>query len=241
MEKLEKLYEGKAKCIWSTEDKDRVIQEFKDDTTAFDGVKHEVLIGKGFLNCCISSAIFERLNQEFEIVTHFIKQLSPTTMLVRKLKMLPIEVVVRNIIAGSLAKRYGLTEGDPLPEPIYEFFLKNDELHDPLVNEIHMRVFNWASKVEIELMRAAALKVNEILVPFFETKGILLVDYKLEFGTDKNNLLYIGDEISADSCRLWDKETGAKMDKDVFRRSLGNVIDAYSSVLDRLKKGEGDI
>jgi len=229
MEKKEKLYEGKAKVIFATDDPNLVIQYFKDDATAFDGTKKGTIGDKGHVNCTVSSIIFKHLGKA-GIKTHFVEQLGDHEMLVKKLNILPVEVVMRNIVAGSLSKRLGFPEGKKLPEPILEWYYKNDELHDPMINENHIRVFQYATPQEIQKMEEAAFKVNDFLVPYFSNLGIKLVDYKLEFGQHGGELL-LGDEITPDGCRLWDKETDEKLDKDRFRRDLGNVEDAYQKVL----------
>ncbi|MBE7415548.1 MAG: phosphoribosylaminoimidazolesuccinocarboxamide synthase [Deltaproteobacteria bacterium] len=218
MEKREKLYEGKAKVLYATDDKDLLIQYFKDEATAFDGKKKGVIEEKGVLNNKISSAIFKMLESN-GVKTHFVEQLNDREMLVKRLRIIPVEVVVRNLIAGSLSKRLGIEEGTALSEPIVEFFYKSDPLGDPMINEYHARAFGWATDAELKEMSATALKVNEILSRFFDERGIILVDFKLEFGEHKGKVL-LGDEITPDGCRLWDKTTREKLDKDRFRRDL---------------------
>ncbi|MBW7957134.1 MAG: phosphoribosylaminoimidazolesuccinocarboxamide synthase [Deltaproteobacteria bacterium] len=229
MEKREKIYEGKAKVLFTTDDPDLLIQYFKDEATAFDGKKKGVIEEKGTLNNKISSAIFRMLESN-GVKTHFVKELNDREMLVKKLRIIPVEVVVRNLIAGSLSKRLGIEEGTSLSEPIVEFFYKSDPLGDPMINEYHARVFGWATDAELKEMSATALKVNEILSRFFDERGIILVDFKLEFGEHKGKVL-LGDEITPDGCRLWDKKTREKLDKDRFRRDLGKVGEAYQEVL----------
>lgn len=229
MEKREKLYEGKAKVLYATDDKDLLIQYFKDEATAFDGKKKGVIEEKGVLNNKISSAIFKMLESN-GVKTHFVEQLNDREMLVKRLRIIPVEVVVRNLIAGSLSKRLGIEEGTALSEPIVEFFYKSDPLGDPMINEYHARAFGWATDAELKEMSATALKVNEILSRFFDERGIILVDFKLEFGEHKGKVL-LGDEITPDGCRLWDKTTREKLDKDRFRRDLGKVGEAYQEVL----------
>lgn len=229
MEKREKLYEGKAKVLYSTDDKDLLIQYFKDEATAFDGKKKGVIEEKGTLNNKISSAIFKMLESN-SVKTHFVEQLNDREMLVKRLRIIPVEVVVRNLIAGSLSKRLGIEEGTALSEPIVEFFYKSDPLGDPMINEYHARAFGWATDAELKEMSGAALRINEILSRFFDERGIILVDFKLEFGEHKGEVL-LGDEITPDGCRLWDKKTREKLDKDRFRRDLGKVGEAYQEVL----------
>ncbi len=229
MEKREKLYEGKAKVLYSTDDADLLVQYFKDEATAFDGKKKGVIEEKGVLNNKISSAIFKMLESK-GVKTHFVEQLSDREMLVKKLRIIPVEVVVRNLVAGSLSKRLGIEEGASLKEPIVEFFYKSDPLGDPMINEYHARVFGWATDAELKEMSGTALRVNEILSRFFDERGIILVDFKLEFGEHKGTVL-LGDEITPDGCRLWDKKTREKLDKDRFRRDLGKVGEAYQEVL----------
>ncbi|MFN4181747.1 MAG: phosphoribosylaminoimidazolesuccinocarboxamide synthase [bacterium] len=230
----QKIYEGKAKILYRTEKAGELIQEFKDDVTAFDAVKKATVQGKGVVNCAISSLLFLLLESR-GIPTHFLKRTSDREMLIRELKMIPVEVVVRNLIAGSMAKRLGKKEGERLNQPVVEFYLKNDALHDPWLNEDHIKVFGLASAEEVASIRKIALEVNSLLQNFFQERGILLVDMKLEFGRDKDGILRVGDEITPDSIRLWDATTGKKLDKDVFRRDLGDLLEAYGEVLKRLE------
>jgi len=236
MQKGEKLYEGKAKIIYATDDSNHVIQYFKDDATAFDGAKKGTIGNKGAINCGVSSIIFKHL-ENAGIKTHFVEQLSEREMLVKKLEIVPVEVVMRNIVAGSLSKRLGIEEGTPLPSTILEWYYKSDELHDPMINDYHIRVFEYATDNEVDHMRDAGFKVNDFLVPYFDKLGIKLVDYKLEFGRHNGELL-LGDEITPDGCRLWDKETNEKLDKDRFRRDLGHIEDAYERVFELVKGTE---
>ncbi|OGP13304.1 MAG: phosphoribosylaminoimidazolesuccinocarboxamide synthase [Deltaproteobacteria bacterium GWA2_54_12] len=229
MEKREKIYEGKAKQLFTTDNPDLLVQYFKDEATAFDGKKKGIIEHKGILNNKISSRIFKML-EEKGIKTHFVDTLSDREMLVKRLRIIPVEVVIRNIAAGSLCKRLGLEEGLELKEPTLEFFLKNDPLGDPMINEYHARVFGWATDAELNQMKETAFKINKILSEFFSVRGIILVDFKLEFGEHKGEVL-LGDEITPDGCRLWDKATREKMDKDRFRRDLGKVEEAYQEVL----------
>jgi len=229
MEKREKIYEGKAKQLFTTDNPDLLVQYFKDEATAFDGKKKGIIEEKGVLNNKISSRIFTML-EEKGVKTHFVERLSDREMLVKRLRIIPVEVVIRNIAAGSLCKRLGLEEGMVLKEPTLEFFYKSDPLGDPMINEYHARVFGWATGDELKQMSEAAFRVNKILSEFFSARGIILVDFKLEFGEHKGEVL-LGDEITPDGCRLWDKTTLEKMDKDRFRRDLGKVEDAYREVL----------
>lgn len=234
MQKFEKLYEGKAKILYTTEDENLLIQYFKDEATAFDGKKKGIIEKKGILNNKISSDIFKRLEGQ-GIKTHFVDMPSEREMLVKKLRIIPIEVVVRNVVAGSLAKRMGLEEGSPLKETIIEYYYKSDPLGDPMINEYHIKVFGLATLDELRTMEASALKVNRFLVDFFDGVGITLVDFKLEYGVHKGEIL-LGDEITPDGCRLWDKETKEKLDKDRFRRDLGKVEEAYELVLKKIQE-----
>ncbi|MEW5804020.1 MAG: phosphoribosylaminoimidazolesuccinocarboxamide synthase [bacterium] len=228
MEKKEKLYEGKAKILYATEDPDLIIQYFKDDATAFNAQKKGTIVEKGIYNNRISSHIFQLLARQ-GIASHFVRWLSDREMLVRKVKIIPVEVVVRNRVAGSLAKRFGLPEGDSLSRAILELYYKDDALGDPMINEDHVAVFNLASHEEMEEIKKTALAVNAFLKNWFEEIGISLVDFKLEFGRHGNQVL-LADEITPDGCRLWDLQTGEKMDKDRFRRDLGKIEEAYREV-----------
>lgn len=232
MEKLEMLYEGKAKRIYRTTDENIVWIAYKDDATAFNGEKKDIISGKGRLNNEITSLIFEKIKAE--VPNHFIKKVSETEQLVQKLTIIPLEVIVRNVAAGSMAKRLGLEEGLELPETIVEFCYKNDELGDPLLTEDHIKVLNIATEEAIAEIREAALKVNVILQQLFEKLNVRLIDFKLEFGRDKDGNILLGDEISPDTCRLWDKTTNQKLDKDVFRRGLGDLREGYTEILNRM-------
>jgi phosphoribosylaminoimidazole-succinocarboxamide synthase len=229
MEKRDKIYEGKAKQLFTTDDPDLLVQYFKDEATAFDGKKKGIIEEKGVLNNKISSRIFTML-EERGVKTHFVKRLSDREMLVKRLRIIPVEVVIRNVAAGSLCKRLGLEEGTPLKEPTLELFYKSDPLGDPMINESLAKVFGWATDSELGQMKESAFKINRILSEFFSERGIILVDFKLEFGEHKGQVL-LGDEITPDGCRLWDKSTLEKMDKDRFRRDLGKVEEAYREVL----------
>jgi len=232
MKKGEKLYEGKAKILYSTEEPDKLIQYFKDDATAFNAQKKGTIKEKGVLNNKISSRIFDLLEKE-GIKTHFIERTSDRDMLVKKVEIIPVEVVIRNVAAGSLSKRMGIDEGITLKEPILEFYYKSDELGDPMINEYHIKVFNLANEKEMDIIKVMALKVNKFLVDFFDKNGIRLIDFKLEFGRYNGDVL-LADEITPDGCRLWDKKSGEKMDKDRFRQDLGKIEEAYQEVYKRV-------
>lgn len=225
-----KLYEGKAKILYATQNPDQVIQYFKDDATAFNAQKRGTIVDKGVMNNAISSKIFQEL-EKIGVPTHFVEKISDREMLVRRLEIIPIEVVARNVIAGSLAKRMGRPEGEALKFPIVELYYKDDALGDPMINDEHVAVFHLATREELSQIRTMALKVNEFLCAFFDKLGIRLVDFKLEFGRSGGNI-FLGDEITPDGCRLWDKATNEKLDKDRFRRDLGNVEEAYQRVFD---------
>ncbi|PRX38987.1 phosphoribosylaminoimidazole-succinocarboxamide synthase [Planifilum fimeticola] len=233
MNRGELLYEGKAKKLFRTEDPDVVRVVYKDDATAFDGKKKGNLPGKGEMNNRISAFFFRYLAKN-GVDNHFVRRLSPTEQLVRKVKILPLEVVVRNRAAGSLAKRLGLEEGTPLPRPVVEFYYKNDELGDPLINEDHIAVLRLATPDQLEEMKNIALRVNGLLMELMEGRGVILVDFKLEFGLDRDGRLLLADEISPDTCRFWDAGTEEKLDKDRFRRDLGDVVEAYREIWRRL-------
>jgi len=226
------MYEGKAKQVFATENPDELLVYFKDDATAFNGEKRGTIGNKGVLNNKISVFFFNLLGEK-GIPHHFIKMLSDREMLVKKLDILPVEVVVRNIAAGSLAKRIGWEEGRKLPSTVVELYYKNDELGDPLINDYHIAAMGLATVEQVEIMEKYALKINEILSAFLKDKKIELIDFKLEFGVHKGEVL-LGDEISPDTCRFWDTETKQKLDKDRFRRDLGDVEEAYQEVLRRL-------
>ena len=235
MKKLKQLYEGKAKKIFKTDQDGVVWIEYKDDATAFNGEKKAQITGKGRLNNEISSLLFTMLKEK-GIPSHFVERLSDTEQLVKKVDIIPLEVVVRNIVAGSLSKRLGIEEGEPLEQPILEFYYKDDDLGDPLINRDHIRELKVATEEQLEKMREIALKVNDVLTAYFDERNIRLVDYKLEFGVNDAGELMLADEISPDTCRLWDKDTNEKFDKDVFRRELGSLTDAYEEILRRLTK-----
>ena len=230
MERLEKLYEGKAKILYKTSDPDLLVQYFKDDASAFDGKKKGTIVDKGVMNNHMSSKIFQYLEGE-DIKTHFIENLSDREMLVKKLDIIPVEVVLRNIAAGSLCKRLGIEEGRVMEKPILEFFFKSDPLGDPMINECHVDVFGWATKEEVEILKSEGLKINNLMMKFFKERNIRLVDFKVEFGRHNGEVL-LGDEISPDGCRLWHWDTNEKMDKDRFRFNMGNVEEKYQEVYD---------
>lgn len=233
----EKLYEGKAKIIYTTEKPEVLLAHYKDDATAFNAQKRGQIVGKGQINCSVSTHLFKMLEQQ-GIRTHFIEQTAPDQMLVRRVQIVPLEVVVRNIAAGSLCKQTGLPEGKILPQPLVEFYYKNDALGDPLLTSDRIQVMEIATPEQIEQLRSLSLEVNRILSEFFNQCGITLVDFKLEFGLDENQQILLADEISPDTCRLWNQsETDSEkrvMDKDRFRRDLGNVENAYQQVLERV-------
>jgi len=232
MEKREELYAGKAKSVYRTDDPERFVMVFRDDTSAFDGEKKEQLNRKGMVNNRFNAFIMEKL-EAAGVPTHFEGLLSETESLVKKLDMIPVECVVRNITAGSLCRRLGVEEGMTLNPPTYELFLKNDAMHDPMVNESLAVSFGWAGVDELVRMKELTYQVNDVLKDLFEEAGMLLVDYKLEFGRSAGQIV-LGDEFSPDGCRIWDKETRKKMDKDRFRQGLGEVIETYEEVGRRL-------
>ncbi|MDA8344146.1 MAG: phosphoribosylaminoimidazolesuccinocarboxamide synthase [Thermaerobacter sp.] len=232
MQKGEFLYEGKAKRIYATEEPNVFWMEFKDDATAGNGQKRGTIGDKGRINAEITQRVFEHLERG-GVRTHLLRQESPTVLLVKKLEMFRLEIVVRNIAAGSLVKRIGLEEGREMPEPIVEIYLKDDELGDPLVNDDHVKALGLATEVELAALKAAARKVNDLLRPYFLDRGLLLVDFKLEFGKEDGQIV-LGDEVTPDTCRFWDEKTREKLDKDRFRQDLGGVEEAYQEVLRRV-------
>jgi phosphoribosylaminoimidazole-succinocarboxamide synthase len=232
MEKRHEIYRGKAKTMYATDDPSRLVMHYRDDVSAFDGVKLAKLDFKRETNNKINAYVMGKLAQA-GVATHFVRVLNERESLVKAMKMVPVECVVRNVCAGSMAKRYGIEEGRRLQEPIFEFFLKSDALHDPLCNDDHIRVLGWATEEEIARMKSLTHRVNGVLKPMFARAGIDLVDYKLEFGhplDDPRGAVTLGDEFTPDGCRLWDAKTGEKMDKDRFRRDLGSVIEHYREV-----------
>lgn len=232
IEKKEALHEGKAKILYATDDPELLVQYFKDDATAFNGKKKGTIEGKGACNNAISSHIFSLMEKD-GIKTHFVSMPSEREMVVRKAEIIPVEVVVRNVVAGSLAKRMGREEGGRLAEPIIEYYYKDDDLGDPMINGYHIKVFGLATDDEMEHIEREALRINQWLVSFFDKMGIDLVDYKLEFGRSPEGVV-LADEISPDGCRLWDKATGEKMDKDRFRRDLGALPETYAEMRQRV-------
>ena len=233
MQKTVQLYEGKAKKVYATENEDYVIVSYKDDATAFDGLKKGTIVGKGVVNNKMSNYLMQVLEKE-GIKTHFVEELSDRETVVKKVSIVPLEVIIRNISAGSFAKRYGVEEGIVFDEPTIEFSYKNDDLHDPLINDYHAIALKLATKDEIELIKSMAFKVNEVLKAYFIKIGVKLVDFKLEFGRLKDGTIVLADEISPDTCRFWDAKTNEKLDKDRFRRDLGNVEDAYKEMMKRV-------
>ncbi len=232
-----KLYEGKAKILFTTEDPHILLSRYKDDATAFNALKKGTISNKGEMNCAIASHIFQYLETQ-GIATHFIKQVSPNEMQVAAVKILPIEVVVRNIAAGSICKRLGLEQGQPIKQPLVEFFYKNDDLGDPLITDAHVAMLDLATPKQVAQLKQLALDINQHLQTFFDRCNLLLVDFKVEIGADINGRLLLADEISPDTCRLWDKAIADPsdriMDKDRFRQDLGNVAEAYQEVMQRV-------
>lgn len=233
MKKTKKIYEGKAKILYETDKYDFLIQEFKDDATAFDATKRGTIKDKGIINNEISCAIFQILESK-GIPTHFVKKLSDREMLIKRLDIVLVEVTIRNISAGGLSKLLAIEEGIVLKEPVLEYHYKKDELHDPLINDYHIEILGLATPKEMKKIKDYSFSINEIMKDFFGKVGLKLVDFKLEFGRFKGKML-LGDEISPDTCRLWDKKTNEKLDKDRFRRDLGKIEEAYQEVLRRIK------
>ncbi len=235
MTKLEMIYEGKAKKVYATDDPELLIVDYKDDATAFNGVKKGTIVGKGVINNEMSNRLMQRLERA-GVPTHFVKELSERETLVKRVKIVPLEVIVRNISAGSFAKRYGVEEGIVFDAPTVEYSYKNDDLGDPLINSTHALALHLATEAELDVIRRYALRVNEVLREFWASCGITLVDFKLEFGRLADGTIILADEISPDTCRLWDSKTKEKLDKDRFRRDLGGVEDAYAEVMRRLRE-----
>jgi phosphoribosylaminoimidazole-succinocarboxamide synthase len=232
-DKLELLYEGKAKRIYKTNEPNILLVSYKDSATAFNGVKKEEITGKGRLNNEISTLIFEKLTAN-NIENHFVKRLSETEQLVKKVTIIPLEVVVRNVVAGSLSKRLGIEEGTEIKETLVEFYYKDDALGDPLITEDHIALLNLATKEQVETLKTLAKQVNEVLMAHFLSCDVRLIDFKLEFGVTEEGNIILADEVSPDTCRLWDIKTNEKFDKDVFRRGIGSLTDAYEEILTRL-------
>lgn len=235
MNKMELLYEGKAKKVYATRHPERLVVSYKDDATAFNGQKKGSISGKGIINNQMSNRLMQYLEQN-GIPTHFVEEINERETLVKKVSIIPLEVIVRNMAAGSLSKRYGVEEGFVFPEPTIEFSYKNDSLNDPLMNEYHAVSMDLASQEEVETIKRYAFAINELLKAFWETCGITLVDFKLEFGRLSDGTVVLADEISPDTSRLWDSKTGEKLDKDRFRRDLGSVEEAYEEVMKRLSE-----
>ncbi len=233
VEKTEQLYEGKAKKVYATTDKNLCIVSYKDDATAFNGLKKGTITGKGAINNRVTNFLMKML-EEKGIPTHFVEELNERETVVKKVSIVPLEVIVRNIAAGSLAKRLGLEEGYKLKRPVLEFSYKNDDLGDPMVNDYHIRAMEYATDAELDTIKSYALKINEILASYLKDDNIELIDFKLEFGKTADGQIVLADEISPDTCRFWDTVTHEKLDKDRFRRDLGGVEDAYEEVLKRL-------
>ena len=233
MKKLKLLYEGKAKKVYQTEMAQRLIVEYKDDATAFNGLKKGTIVGKGIINNKMSNRLMQRL-EDAGIPTHFVTELNDRETVVKRVSIVPLEVIVRNIAAGSFSMRYGVEEGTVFEQPTIEFSYKNDSLGDPLLNMDHAKALKLATDAEIATIRTMALRINEILKSFWAECGVTLVDFKLEFGRLSDGTIILADEISPDTCRLWDTKTGDKLDKDRFRRDLGGVEDAYAEIMRRL-------
>ena len=233
MEKKEQLYEGKAKKVFATDDPNLVIVSYKDDATAFNGEKKGTIAGKGAINNVMSNHMFQLLEQQ-GVPTHFVEQLSDRETVVKKVSIVPLEVIVRNISAGSFAKRYGVKEGIVFDEPTFELSYKNDDLGDPLMNDYHAIALKLATREEIELIKSMTFKINEVMKQYFDTLNVTLVDFKLEFGKTADGTIVLADEISPDTCRLWDKTTDEKLDKDRFRRDMGGVEEAYQEIMKRV-------
>lgn len=237
MEKKQQLYEGKAKKVFATENDELYIVSYKDDATAFNGLKKGTITGKGAINNRMSNMLMQILEQK-GVPTHFVEELNDRETVVKKVSIVPLEVIIRNVSAGSFAKRYGVDEGIIFDEPTIEFSYKNDDLGDPLINSYHALALKLATRREIETIISLAFKVNTVLCDYFKSLGIRLVDFKLEFGRLSDGRIVLADEISPDTCRLWDMETNEKLDKDRFRRDMGGVEDAYNEVMRRLMSGK---
>ena len=234
MEKKEQLYEGKAKKVFATDDSQLLIVDYKDDATAFNGLKKGTIVGKGVINNKMSNRLMAKL-ERCGIPTHFVQELSDRETLVKKVSIVPLEVIIRNIAAGSFSKRYGVAEGVVFDQPTIEFSYKNDDLGDPLLNTYHALALKLATPEEINLIEKYSFRINEILKEFWKGCGVTLVDYKLEFGRLADGTIVLADEISPDTCRLWDAKTGEKLDKDRFRRDMGGVEEAYAEIMSRLE------
>jgi len=233
MEKRELLYEGKAKKVYATDDPELLIVSYKDDATAFNGKKKGTITGKGAINNMITNHMMQVL-EEAGVATHFVEELNERETVVKKVTIVPLEVIIRNISAGHFASNYGVDEGIVFDEPTIEFSYKNDDLDDPLINEYHVRALKLASKEDVETIKAMSFKINDVMKEFFKQRNVDLVDFKLEFGKTSDGTIVLADEISPDTCRFWDSETHEKLDKDRFRRDLGNVEDAYQEMINRI-------
>ncbi len=233
MEKLNQVYEGKAKKVFSTDDENLFIVSYKDDATAFNGLKKGTISGKGVVNNKMSNFLMQILEKN-GVPTHFVEEINDRETVVKKVSIVPLEVIIRNVSAGSFAKNYGVEEGITFPEPTIEFSYKNDDLGDPLINEYHAFALGLATKEEINTIKTMAFKINEILKEYFLSLGVRLIDFKLEFGKVNDGSIVLADEISPDTCRFWDAETNEKLDKDRFRRDLGGVEDAYNEMMRRI-------
>ena len=233
MEKTAQLYEGKAKKVYATNDENLVIVSYKDDATALDGLKKGTISGKGAINNRMSNYLMQLLEKN-GVPTHFVEELNDRETVVKKVQIVPLEVIIRNISAGSFAKRYGVEEGIVFEEPTIEFSYKNDDLHDPLINEYHALALKLATREEIDAIKSMAFRINEVMKAYFLSLGVKLVDFKLEFGRTPDGPIVLADEISPDTCRFWDAETNEKLDKDRFRRDMGGVEDAYNEMMRRV-------
>ena len=234
MEKREQLYEGKAKKVFLTDDPELLIVSYKDDATAFNGLKKGTIVGKGVINNKMSNLLMQKLSKDAGVPTHFVEELSDRETVVKKVSIVPLEVIIRNIAAGSFSKNYGVEEGVVFDQPTIEFSYKNDDLGDPLINDYHALALKLATADEIELIKKYAFAVNDYLKAYWKERGVILVDFKLEFGRLSDGSIVLADEISPDTCRFWDAETKEKLDKDRFRRDLGGVEDAYAEIMGRL-------
>ena len=239
MQKLAQIYEGKAKKVYATDDPNLVIVDYKDDATALDGLKKGTIVGKGVINNQMTNRLMAKM-EKAGIPTHFVQELSERETLVKKVSIVPLEVIIRNISAGHFASRYGVEEGIVFDQPTIEFSYKNDDLHDPLLNEYHALALNLATREEIDLIKKYSFAVNDVLKAFWAECGVTLVDFKLEFGKTADGTIVLADEISPDTCRLWDSKTHEKLDKDRFRRDMGGVEDAYAEIMKRLLDHDAD-
>ncbi len=235
MEKLDMLYEGKAKKVYKTDDANLYIIEYKDDATAGNGAKKGIIAGKGVINNKMTATIYKMLEQE-GVATHLVDRLSDTEQLVKAVTIFPLEVIIRNTAAGSISRRLGIAEGTMFETPVFEFCYKNDDYGDPLINDDHVVAMKLATREEIAVIKEMTLRINELLIEFFKERGVCLVDFKIEFGKTAQGDIVLADEISPDTCRFWDMNTGEKLDKDRFRQDLGNIEEAYREMLKRVDK-----